>query len=105
MTAYVIADIEVLDEALMHEYVRAAEGLIERYGGRPLARSSTPLPQEGNWQPKTLVLLEFPNEEVAIALYNSPEYQALKSIRLRATTSNGIVLFSNSGQPMGQLCS
>ena len=36
---------------------------------------------EGDWQPKRLVLLEFPDLEAAKRLYASPEYQAAKRLR------------------------
>jgi uncharacterized protein (DUF1330 family) len=36
---------------------------------------------EGDWQPRRIVLLEFPSVEVWEAFYNGATYQGLKTIR------------------------
>ena len=47
---------------------------------------------EGEWQPKRLVILEFPSIEQAQAWINSPEYAAPRKMRQKAAKSNIVVV-------------
>ncbi|SDJ88761.1 protein of unknown function [Actinopolyspora mzabensis] len=48
MTAYVISEVEVLDEQLADQYRTLAKRSIEQYGGRYLVRGASPNVVEGN---------------------------------------------------------
>jgi uncharacterized protein (DUF1330 family) len=47
---------------------------------------------EGDWQPKRLVLLEFPDLEAAKHFYESPEYQEAKRLREGAAGFNMVAI-------------
>ena len=78
MSAYLVSDLTVLDgEAFQNYRTRAAEAIV-KYGGRYLARGGEIETLEGNWNPRNIVVAEFPSLDRARAWYRSPEYaQAL----------------------------
>jgi uncharacterized protein (DUF1330 family) len=85
MTAYVIGEIEVADSAVYDEYRKQVLATITKYGGRFLARGGKAEPLEGGWQPKRVVVLEFPSFEQAQNWYRSPEYAPLIALRQKAS--------------------
>lgn len=84
MPAYVISDVEILDDDLIATYRSLAQASIARHGGRYLARGGTVEPIEGNWSPKAIVIVEFPTMERAREWYNSPDYGEALKVRERA---------------------
>jgi uncharacterized protein (DUF1330 family) len=85
MPAYVIADVEVTDPAGFEEYRKQVPATVAKYGGRFLARGGALETVEGDWQPKRLVVLEFPSLQQAKRWYDSPEYKDPKALRLRTS--------------------
>ena len=65
MPAYVIAHIDVKDPVKYEDYKKMSPVSIEKFGGRFIARGGKAESLEGSWQPKRLVLIEFPSVEVA----------------------------------------
>jgi uncharacterized protein (DUF1330 family) len=96
MTAYLIADVEVVDAKEFDEYRKGVSATIAAYGGRFLARGGLTAVLEGDWVPKRLVVLEFPSMAVLEAWYESPEYRPLRDMRQRAARSE-IVAVEGSG--------
>jgi uncharacterized protein (DUF1330 family) len=47
---------------------------------------------EGNWRPKRVVVLEFPDEEAAKRFYASPEYSAARVKRAGAANMNMVLV-------------
>lgn len=88
MTAYIIADIEVLDTVAYEEYRQRVGPTIAAYGGRYIARGGATEVLEGTWSPHRCVILEFPSVSQAKAWWDSPEYQPLRVIRERTTRSS-----------------
>ena len=87
MSAYVIAEIDVVDPAAYDEYRRQVLAVVTRYGGKFLVRGGKVEPREGGWAPKRIVVLEFPSMAQAQKWYDSPEYAPL--IKLRQKASKG----------------
>jgi uncharacterized protein (DUF1330 family) len=87
MSAYVIVDLDVHDAGAFEEYRKQVPAVIERYGGRYLARGGRSEAVEGDWQPRRVVLLEFPSWDRAMEFYRSPEYRPLRDLRLRSARS------------------
>lgn len=92
MVAYVINDMEVTDPALLEEYKKLSPATVAQYGGRFLARGGAMEVLEGAWQPKRLVILEFPSLAQAKAWVNSTEYAPARRIRQQASRSNLVVV-------------
>jgi uncharacterized protein (DUF1330 family) len=83
MKAYVIAEIEVTDQAIYDDYRKQVLATIEKYNGRFLVRGGKSETLEGGWAPKRLIVLEFPSMEQATKWYRSPEYAPLITLRQR----------------------
>lgn len=83
MKAYVIAEIEVTDQAIYDDYRKQVLATIDKYNGRFLVRGGKTETLEGGWAPKRLIVLEFPSMEQATKWYRSPEYAPLITLRQR----------------------
>jgi uncharacterized protein (DUF1330 family) len=92
MSAYVIVDIDVHDAPGLEEYRKQVPATVAQHGGRFVVRGGKFETLEGTWQPKRLVVLEFPSVEQAKRWYDSAEYRPLKAMRLKASTSNLILV-------------
>lgn len=90
MAAYLIAEVDVTDAAGFEEYRKQVPATIEKYGGRYVVRGGATESLEGGWQPKRIVVLEFPSLEAAQRWYRSPEYRDPLALRLRTTHSKAI---------------
>jgi len=91
MAAYVIAEVEVTDPALFEEYRKLVPATIAQYAGRYLVRGGATESKEGGWEPKRLVVLEFPSMDQARKWYHSPEYAPALAIRLKAARSKVVL--------------
>jgi uncharacterized protein (DUF1330 family) len=92
MAAYLIADVDINDAATFEEYRREVPATEARYGGRYLGRGGATKVLEGDWEPRRLVIVEFPDMQSLMAWYDSPEYIRLKAIRERCASTRIIAL-------------
>ena len=92
MAAYLIVDIEVTDPVVIEEYRKRVPATLEKYGGKFLARGGKFEKLEGAWQPKRMVLIEFPSMEQAKRWYDSEEYREPKALRLKGSKGNLILV-------------
>lgn len=92
MTAYAIFDIEVIDPATYEEYKKLAPPAIAAYGGTYLARGGKVDVLEGDWEPRRIVILEFPTVQQAKDWIDSPEYREAKAMRQASATAKAILV-------------
>ena len=92
MPAYVINDMEVTDPQLFEEYKKLSPPTVAQYGGRFLVRGGRTEMLEGDWAPRRLVILEFPDMQRALAWIDSPEYAPARRLRQLSSNSNIIVV-------------
>jgi uncharacterized protein (DUF1330 family) len=92
MPAYVIAHIDVKDPVRYEDYKKMSPVSIQKYGGRFIARGGKCEVLEGNWEPKRLVLLEFPSAERAREWWASEDYRPAKELRQATSTGDMIVI-------------
>lgn len=79
MAAYILSEVEFLNEARANEYRMRAAASIAAHGGRYLARGAVPTVLEGAETGRRWVMVEFPSRDRAEAWYRSSEYaEALK---------------------------
>lgn len=90
MKAYIIADIEIKNEAEYVKYRDAVPGLIEKYGGRYIVRGGNPQTLEGSWSPSRIVVLEFPDMDSLQRFYHAADYAPL--INQRQAGSSGSLI-------------
>lgn len=73
--AYVISEVEVLDEDEGRRYRELASASIARHGGRYLVRGGHPEVPEGDWPSgQRVVVVEFASMEQLRAWYSSADY-------------------------------
>ena len=92
MAAYLISTIEITDPAAYEEYRKLVGPVLQKFGGKFLARGGKIDYLEGDWQPKRVVVVEFETMDKARAFSDSPEYAPAKEARHRASVSSVIVV-------------
>jgi len=92
MPVYVIVEVEMKDAALYEQYKPHVPALVKKHGGVFLVRGGRTESLEGNWNPDRLVLFRFPDAGSAHAFFDDPEYQPLKALRHRASTSRVVLV-------------
>lgn len=95
MAAYVIIDISVREEAAKADYAQYVEKvrpIVERNGGRYLARGGNVTPIAGDWRPERIILIEFPSADHIERWWSSPEYKAIVGLREQSTRASAIIV-------------
>jgi uncharacterized protein (DUF1330 family) len=90
--AYVVVETDIQDPEQYELYKKASPAAVEAGGGRFIARGGELAILEGDWRPKRLVLLEFPDLEAAKRFYESPAYQEAKRLREGAAGFNMVAV-------------
>ena len=85
MAAYMIGEIEVTDPAAYEDYRKQVLAVVQKYGGKFIARGGKAETLEGTPPAKRVVVLEFPSFEQAQRWYRSHEYAPLIALRQRAS--------------------
>jgi uncharacterized protein (DUF1330 family) len=82
MKHYAVAEIDITDPRWIPDYVEHTTRLVERYGGRYLARTGNFEKLEGERRPPQIYLLiEWPSREAGEAFYESEEYRPYRDSR------------------------
>lgn len=92
MAAYVIFDIDIFNLERYQEFMAQAKPAIEAAGGKYLARGGEHKVYEGDWEPRRIVLFEFPSMAKAEEFYYGDHYQGLKSIRDECSSGRVVVV-------------
>jgi uncharacterized protein (DUF1330 family) len=90
--AYVLVQVDVTNPQQYSEYTKLSPGIIEKFGGRFLARGGRTTTLEGTAARGRVVVVEFPSYERAQEFYASAEYQAAKKVRAGAATAQFVVV-------------
>ncbi|MCE9642107.1 MAG: DUF1330 domain-containing protein, partial [Betaproteobacteria bacterium] len=92
MSAYIIVQVEVTDPAGYDDYKKMVPASLAAYGGKFAVRGAACETLEGSWQPKRVVVLEFPSMERAKQWWASDEYRDAKALRQRTAKTGMIVV-------------
>jgi uncharacterized protein (DUF1330 family) len=92
MAAYLLARVAITDWDRYKEYVKKTPGVIEKYGGKFIARGGKVETLEGTEEKGRLVLIEFPSFEKAKEFYYSEEYQETKKLRAGAASGQFLAI-------------
>lgn len=95
MRGYLVYEVEVTDSALWAEYRKVAVPLVEAAGGRFIIHSEKVHCLEGDWQPASVVVVEFPSFDVAKEFFESAAYQEVMPLRIRASRGRGVLVGSS----------
>ena len=92
MAAFLLSEnLEIIDAVKMDEYRALIGPQLRQFGGAYRAVGQ-PEVVEGEWQPRSLVLIEFEDMAALRRWYDSAEYAPLKELRLAASRSNIVLL-------------
>jgi len=94
MKAYAILDLDIHDPDGYSKYPPLVWPLIEKHDGKIIHRISDFEAVEGDWPPKRILIVEFPDKSTAKAFLDDPEYQPIKDIRLG--TARTLMAIGNS---------
>ncbi|TFW00804.1 DUF1330 domain-containing protein [Oxalobacteraceae bacterium OM1] len=84
MKYYTLATLTVTDRAWTRDYVRDVTPMVERHGGRYLARTNQFERLEGEGDsPHLALLIEWPSREAALQFYESEAYRPYRTARLQ----------------------
>jgi uncharacterized protein (DUF1330 family) len=101
MKCYTVAELSVTGRGWAREYVANVTPMVERYGGRYLARTGAFEKLEGDRDPPQIFLLiEWPDEEAAIAFYDSEEYRPYRERRLAGSSGQFVLV---AGEDVNQM--
>ena len=89
MAAYVITDVEITNSELFAGFRAKLDPTIEAHGGN---RSENIKIVHGDWTPKRLVVIEFPDFEPAETWAQSPEFIELKDMLDKSSNTDIIII-------------
>ena len=92
MSAYIIVEIEVTDPVGYEKYKNLAGATVEKYDGKYIVRGGKTEVLEGVWQPKRIVVLEFPTMKRAKEWLNCEEYREPRKMRHATAKTNMLVI-------------
>jgi uncharacterized protein (DUF1330 family) len=81
MPAYWVARARIHDPVEYKKYTDLVPGIIDRYGGKVLARGGRYRIMEGPEYFQRFIVLEFPRFEAAVSCFTSSEYAAAAAFR------------------------
>ncbi len=92
MFAYAIVDVEIYDIEKFLQYQKEIAPLLRAAGAKYLARGGQCRVYEGDYTPDSLILLQFPSQEVMDSFFESDEYLALGAQREACSSSRVIAV-------------
>jgi uncharacterized protein (DUF1330 family) len=82
MSAYLIVDTRIHNDAEYEEYKKRARPIVEKFGGIYRARGGAlDIRETDLWTPTRIVIVEFPDVKYAQDFLDSDEYAPVKSLR------------------------
>jgi len=92
MSAYVVVQEDIKDEAMFDQYRKQVMPTIAAHGGKFIVRGGKISVIEGEWPMPRFVIIEFASRQAAEGWYNSPEYQKILPLRLKSGKGNLIIV-------------
>jgi uncharacterized protein (DUF1330 family) len=93
MPAYVIAVVkDAWDQDKLVQYREGNTKVVADHGGRFVARGGAMESLEGEWDPKRIVIIEFPDVDAARGWYGSDGYAPLRELRRSASVTDIVVV-------------
>ncbi len=92
MAAYWLARARIVDAAEYRKYTDLVPAILDKFGGKVLARGGKFRILEGPENFERHVVVEFPSLERAEACFNSPEYIAAAAFRRSGAGINELVI-------------
>lgn len=86
MPVYYLISYDIIDMDEYKNYGPKVLPLLAKYGAKVLASDMEGIAMEGT--PRNMnAIIKFPSKETALQCYHDPEYQPMKTIRIRSTAN------------------
>jgi len=93
MKHYSVAELDITDRGWVADYVKNVTPLVERFGGRYLARTPAIEKFEGSRKPpQVFLIIEWPSKEAAHGFYESEEYRPYRAARIAGSTGEFVLV-------------
>jgi uncharacterized protein (DUF1330 family) len=92
MPAYIIVEVDVHNPEAYEDYKKLTPASLQPFNGKFIVRGGAAETLEGDWQAKRIVVLEFPNKDLAKNWWSSEEYAPAKALRQRTATTRMILV-------------
>jgi len=92
MSAYLIAQINVINEEGYRDYLEKVTNTVKKFNGEYIIRAGKFKTVLGEWNYKRNVVIKFPSYNMALEWYNSDEYLPVKKIREDNSEGNVIII-------------
>ena len=92
MACYFIAQIRISDPVEYQKYLDGVDEIFNRYDGKYLVVSDSPVVLEGQWPYTRVVVIRFPDERELRRWYESEEYRELLQHRLKAAECDTVIV-------------
>jgi uncharacterized protein (DUF1330 family) len=90
---YSVAELDITDRSWTRAYVEVVTKMVERYGGRYLARTNNIERMEGERKnPDLFLIIEWPSKEAANSFYESEEYKPFLESRRKGSVSEFVLV-------------
>ena len=93
MKHYTVGELSVTERGWARDYIANVTPMVERHGGRYLARTTTVAKLEGEREPAQIVMIiEWPDADAASAFYESEEYRPYREQRRAGSTGEFVLV-------------
>ena len=92
MSAFLICDVTVKNRQKLQEYLKLSQHTLEPFGGKFHVQAGKLDVIEGDWNPRVIIIAEFPTMEKAHEWYNSKEYSNALKVKPEAIDRNMILV-------------
>ena len=92
MSAYFVCHNRITDKQKMGEYLRSVMPSLNTYGAEVLVVDESCTVMEGETHLPRTIVIRFRSREDAEGWYNSPEYSAIRPLRLEATEGFAVLV-------------
>ena len=92
MPAYVVSMMSISDPDTYRKYTNRTPPIVEKYGGKFLARGGEVLTVEGEPYKDRMVILEFPSKQHILDWFADPEYQEAMVFRHASSEARILVM-------------
>jgi len=95
MAAYVVSMMSIRDAETYRKYTDRTPPIVEKYGGKFLARGGDVLTVEGDEYKDRMVILEFPSRQAILDWFEDPDYQEAREFRHASSEARILVIDGN----------
>lgn len=104
MKYYAVAEIDIMDPSWARDYAANVTSMVERAGGRYLARTAKIEKVEGERDtPQIFLLIEWPSKETADAFYESEEYRPYRERRIAGARNEFVLVAGEDVTGLAQI--